>query len=316
VTSSHTFRSIAAGAGAIVLFAALPRSADAQARPRPPVRHVANPPVVAVGGTWGPRYVFYGYYPWAGWGYPHYPYAWGYPYGWGYPNPWGFGLSFSFAWGGPHGFYGPYPAYPYPGYGYALDASLRVDVSDRDAEVFVDGYRAGTVDDFDGRYQRLHMSPGGHEITIYRQGFRTIRENVYVGAGASRTIRYTMEALPPGETAELPPSPTAREANRGEQAPEYLTERDRRTEPPQRPEREAVARFGSLSLRVQPIDAEIFIDGLKWGAPADAPGDRTLIRLAEGRHRIEVRKAGYATYAEDVLIRNNATLTLNFVLTK
>jgi hypothetical protein len=38
------------------------------------------------------------------------------------------------------------------------------------------------------------------------------------------------------------------------------------------------------------------------------------IRLPEGRHRIEVRREGYARYVEDVLIRRNATLTLNVSL--
>ena len=308
----------------MVVLAALPDAAEAQAQPRAPVHSGTSAPVVAVGGTWGPRYIFYGgYYPWAGWGYP---YGWAYPYGWGYP----IGFGFAFSWGIPYGFYGPYaayghpgysyPAYGYPGYGYVVDASVRVDVSHPEAEVFVDGYRAGVVDDFDGVFQRLRIAPGGHEITIYLPGFRTIRESLYLGPGASRTMRYTMIPLAPGETAELPapPSVTTRGPRDPNHVPEQLSERDRRIpqDSPPPPAREAVVRFGAVSLRIQPADAEIFIDGARWNdTPGDATG-RTIIKLSEGRHKIEVRKTGHSTYTEDVLIRNGATLTLNVVLSK
>jgi hypothetical protein len=74
----------------------------------------------------------------------------------------------------------------------------------------------------------------------------------------------------------------------------------------------APARFGTLSLRVQPADAEILVDGERWSAPSGQ--DRISIQLAEGRHRIEVRREGMTTYAEDILIRRGATFTLNVSL--
>jgi hypothetical protein len=40
----------------------------------------------------------------------------------------------------------------------------------RETEVFVDGYFAGRVDDFDGRFQRLHIQPGEHELTLCLDG--------------------------------------------------------------------------------------------------------------------------------------------------
>src|SRR6185312_3885852 len=56
--------------------------------------------------------------------------------------------------------YPPYPRYPYPYY--ALDnlrSAVRIEVSPNDAEVYVDGYYAGIVDDFDGVFQRLRVTP-------------------------------------------------------------------------------------------------------------------------------------------------------------
>ena len=69
-----------------------------------------------------------------------------------------------------------YGGYPYPPYGYYRwepEASVRIEVTPRDAEVYVDGYYAGNVDDFDGSFQRLRVEPGEHEIAIFREGFRT-----------------------------------------------------------------------------------------------------------------------------------------------
>ena len=57
-------------------------------------------------------------------------------------------------------------------------ATVRTRVTPRDTQVFVDGYSAGPVDDFDGVFQRLQLIPGQHEITLYLPGYRTYRENV------------------------------------------------------------------------------------------------------------------------------------------
>jgi hypothetical protein len=220
---------------------------------------------------------------------------------------------------GPYG--SPYPPY---GYGYLRDAvttSVRLEVTPREAEVFVDGYLAGTVDDFDGIFQRLRLTPGPHEITIYLEGYRTLHESLYLSPGGDRKLRYTMVPLSSGEAAEPPPSPA--EAGRPEQGAPPADEAGRRLpsapgspggQGEQGPRAAQVpGRFGTLALRIQPGDAEILIDGERWETPAG--GDRVAIQLAEGRHRVEVRKAGFTTYAEDVLIRRDSTLSLNVSLT-
>ena len=120
--------------------------------------HVHGPggrSVVFVGGGFG--------YPGFFWG-PWYPYPWR-PYGFGPYGPYGpYGPSGPY---GPYGWYGPYDAF---------SAAIRLEVTPREAEVFVDGYAAGTVDDFDGTFQRLRLSPGVHEFTIFLNVYRTIRE--------------------------------------------------------------------------------------------------------------------------------------------
>lgn len=243
----------------------------------------------------------------------------GFGYGYGYPFYPYFGFGFGYPWGGPWGYPWGYPPYGY-GYGYygypaydPLTSSVRVDVDQRDAQVFVDGYAAGVVDEFDGVWQRLRVRPGPHEITIYLNGYRTVRRSLYLGPGADQKIRLTMDKLPGGETSEPPPAPS--DPPIPDQTDEARAFRDPQRPPERAPEREidvARAAFGTLAIRVQPADAEIFVDGERWSAPAGQ--DRLSIRLTEGRHRIEVRKEGFVAYTEEVLIRRNATMTLNVSL--
>ena len=72
--------------------------------------------------------------------------------------------------------------------------------------------------------------------------------------------------------------------------------------------------FGSVSLRVQPADAEVLIDGEAWQR---SPGTEPLVvQLGAGTHHIEIRKVGYRSYLTDVALGNGQVRTLNVSLTK
>ncbi len=165
-----------------------------------------------------------------------------------------------------------------------------------EAEVYVDGYLAGIVDEFDGFFQRLNLPPGSHEIVIYLDGYRTIRETLNLHPGASYKLRRAMEPLGEGETAETRPEPPPERAVGVEEAPERTT---------------SVSGFGVLELRVQPAGAEILIDGEPW--PSE-PSDALVIHLPAGEHRIELRRAGQAPFATDVTVDPGKTTTLNVKL--
>ena len=99
------------------------------------------------------------------------------------------------------------PGYPY-GYRYAApDASVKFDVKPTEAAVYVDGYYAGLVDDYDGAFQRLRTAPGGHEVTLFLEGYRTYSERVYLSADNTFKMRHRMEKLASGEAAQRPPAP-------------------------------------------------------------------------------------------------------------
>ena len=275
--------------------AALPSEVEAQRRSvirRAPVRRV-----IYVSRPYYPafHYPFY-----SGW----YGAAW---YGW--PG-----------WYHPFGFYPQYYPYPY-GYRYDYAGAARIEVTPREAEVYVDGYLVGTVDDFDGWLQRLRVAPGEHEVQVYLPGHRTLTEKVLFRPGATVHIKGALEPLAAGTPDEPRPTPGANPApapRRGYPPPgppprDYPREEPRpdgeRVGPPQPLEAE---HFGTLTISVQPADAEILIDGDRWDAPK--PGEHLAIQLAEGSHRVEIRRAGFRTYSTTVAIRSGQTVPLNVSL--
>ncbi len=243
-------------------------------------------------GPYGPRvrvYVGFGWgYPYWGWG----PGGWGYPY-WGYPY-WGWG-----------------PWYGYPYYVDPPDNSgkVRLEVKPKDAQVYADGYYAGMVDDFDGTFGRLHLPPGDHEIVVYKPGFRTVKQSIRLRPRQDSTIRFALQPLPPGETAEEPPPPPKREER--PQPPEMPAQTPPPEPAPPSPANEARA-FGMLVVRAQPAGVEILIDGERWQTPEGE--ERLNVRLAEGTHRVEIRKEGFRPFATEVTVRAGETTPLNVSL--
>jgi hypothetical protein len=176
-----------------------------------------------------------------------------------------------------------------------LTSSIRLAVKPREAEVFVDGRPAGFVDDYDGLLQRLRVRPGEHEIALHLDGYRTVRQKVSLRFNEDRKIKLEMEKLAPGEAQEPRPTPTDFAPAAGSPAADPRT-------------------VGTVVVRVQPVDAEIFVDGERWMTPEGQ--DRLVVQLPEGRHRIEVRKAGFAPFAGDVDVPRGETITVNDSLLK
>src|SRR5688500_19676985 len=86
---------------------------------------------------------------------------------------------------------------------------MRLQVTPRDADVFVDGYYAGKVDEFDGTFQRLRVEPGEHEIQLFVPGHRIYTQKVYLQPGNTFNVRHTMVRLAPGEAEPERPIATA-----------------------------------------------------------------------------------------------------------
>lgn len=108
-------------------------------------------------------------------------------------------------------FWGPY--YRYGAYPYVVrtGADVRVEVVPKQTEVYVDGFFAGVANDFDGVFQHLHAAPGGHAITLYLDGYRTVTRNVYLRPDSTFKIHESMDRLAPGEMSAAPPAPAPRQ---------------------------------------------------------------------------------------------------------
>ena len=261
---------------------------------------------------------------------PYYPYGYYRPY---YYAPFAFSVGFASGWYGwwagfgypyygyPHAYYGgPYGyAYPYPYYRDHV-SSARIQAQPRHAEVFIDGYFVGTVDDFDGWSQRLDVEPGEHTLEIFLPGHRMFRQNVLFRPGASIRIEHVMQPLAAGETEEPRPVPPAR-ATPARTAPSYTPRPADPGEagPPPRSAPPAAAvevqsrEYGAIAVRVQPMDAEVLVDGEAWRSPQ--AGSITL-QLSEGTHRVEVRKDGFRTYSAEIRVKRGETSSLNVSLSR
>ena len=63
-----------------------------------------------------------------------------------------------------------------------------------EAEVYVNESHVGDVDDFDGFFQRLSLTPGEYDIEIRLDGYQTLKTRIFVRRGSTYKIR---EALMP-----------------------------------------------------------------------------------------------------------------------
>jgi PEGA domain-containing protein len=133
-----------------------------------------------------------GYYGGSGYGYPYGNYYGGYYSGYYDPfyDPWYGGYYPSY--GGGYGGGGGYSQSS----GYAVgndDGALRLKIKPRDAEVYVDGYYVGVVDEFDGMFQRLHIEPGAHRVEVRAAGFEPLVFEVKISPEHTTTYQGEMK---------------------------------------------------------------------------------------------------------------------------
>ncbi len=150
----------------------------------------------------GPRYRHW-YAPYT---HVHYPgYRHGHVYGTSFFAPglsfaFGYGLGASAHWYRDYGYYDPH-AYGYYG-GYAYNPTdlhtgfLRLKMRPRSAQVFVDGYFVGIVNEFDGVFQRLRLEEGPHQVEVVHPGFETLELDVLIVPGEKVTFEGDLIRLP------------------------------------------------------------------------------------------------------------------------
>ena len=110
--------------------------------------------------------------------YGYYPLPYDYPYNYTYfINQSPYYAPYRYA---PRGYIAAVPGSTYGG--------LRIDGAPPDAQVYVDGYYAGIVNDFDGAFQHMNLRAGPHQIEVRPGGLPPVSFNVNVAPG--QTITY------------------------------------------------------------------------------------------------------------------------------
>jgi len=171
---------------------------------------------------------------------------------------------------------------------------VRLDVEPNDAQVYIDSFYTGVVDDFDGVFQHLALRAGPHLVEVRKTGFVSLAVELNLYPGESITYRRTME--PSGADAEprvtVPIAPAFEE---GATPPTVDL-------PP-----------GDVKFDVSPKDAEVYADGFYAGIVDDFNGSQHL-RLTPGHHHIELKMNGYEAVVVDVSIESGRSITYRATL--
>ncbi len=235
----------------------------------------------------------------------------------------------------------------------AAESNVRIQVTPPDAGVYVDGYYAGTVAEFDGRFERLRVVPGEHDIVVYLAGYRSLRQQLYLGPNTTRTIEGTLERLAPGESEEPEPrpDPDARDAQpfdpRGgpaqparpltparpgePPAPRTAPPPPDAVIPPPPPEppmpglgpqplpRRSQGATSAGASRYGVLSFSVEPRGstiVVDGRKYDGPegSERVLVQVPEGRHMIEVQRRGYESHERSVEVSRGQTVPVTVEL--
>ena len=209
---------------------------------------------------------------------------------------------------------------------YPAESDLRITVKPKEASVYVDGYFAGKVDDFDGALQRLHVTPG-HPRCALPRGLPVAEEVALPQPNATRTIPGALEKLSPGEAPEPEPRPT--EPERMETPPEdtyrqpHLLHNDgrvRRGPPASRRlnlPRAPRPRVHRSSRRCRCASSRTASSSASTGSGGGAVRRRAPHRPgAKGHHVIEAERDGYEQFTTDVDVHAGETVPISITLRK
>jgi hypothetical protein len=136
---------------------------------------------------------FWSSYGYGGYGYGGHGYYGGYGYGYPYRN-----YLYSDGYGSSSG------VAPSSGYSTNPDSSsvqpsetgyLRLRVEPTTAQVYVDGFYIGTVDDFNGSVEDAKLEGGPHRVEIRAPGYETLTFDVKTEAGRTITYRGSLQPV-------------------------------------------------------------------------------------------------------------------------
>jgi hypothetical protein len=249
---------------------------------------------IVLGGWYDPWY--YGPWPglWSGWWGP-----WGGRYG-GYGRPYGYGYGYR----------------EDDDYGDGEYGALDIDIAPEEVEVWVDGERVGTADDFDGFPSFLWLPRGTYDVVFYHEGYRTLARQYSIYGGVIVDVEDRLERGDATRPEDLASTSTVRREARLERDRERQEAARAREQWRERRERvdeedeewdeeeldgEVEVRadrprdVARLHVRVAPDDASVYLDGNFVGTGRELEQLSAGLVVGPGSHRLEVVRPGYAS---------------------
>ena len=259
---------------------------------------------------------------------------------WPYYYPWGWGWGL---WWGPD--YDPY-YYPHGDHGYYDHeemGALDLDVSPGRTEVWVNGQRLGTVDDYDGWPRYLWLPRDTYDVVFYLDGYQTIARQITVYPGSVLGIDDRLEPGPSTRPEDLATKTHERrderigyERERSRQIDEQGEDQDqdedwrdrarrdhyrhhepyddRGHETAEQEDRSPRSARGRLVLDVEPEDSSVYLDGRFIGTGADLSSMRSGLPLDPGEHKLAIVRPGRKSEETDFTVKAGETTKVDVTL--
>lgn len=234
------------------------------------------------------------HYRWSGYN-PYWPY-----YGSPFYGPHYYGMAYYHSW--PfffgHHYYRYYQGQHYPGLKAPNTGPVDLNVSPKNAQVYLNGTLVGKARRFDGFPGYLWLPEGEHELILYMDGYETVVKNVEVVAGVKLETDINMVK---GESKSVTELSVARKKRMDERQRLYDTySKDRPRKKLAKPAGEGAAPTvvvdsATLALSISPADAVIYLDGRFLGTASGLTARGGTLTVTEGVHTLEVMRPGYVS---------------------
>jgi hypothetical protein len=230
----------------------------------------------------------------------HYPYWYGGWWGWwGWDPYWAYPTR-------------PYPHRTYRGGGYDAGA-LDLDVSPARTQVYLDGERVGTVDNFDGWPQYLWLEEGTYDLVLYLDGYKTLARQVTIYPGVVQGMNDELEPGPSTRPEDIPSTSTERRDERLRRERELQAEtadadedwRDRVRRERYRTDegvRDVRREAGHLRLSIEPADASVYLDGRFVGTADELSSLSAGLLVDPGEHTLSVVRPGHKAVDRELTV--------------
>jgi hypothetical protein len=174
-------------------------------------------------------------------------------------------------------------------------AVVETKVSPGSSAVSLDGDAVGFASDYNGRWDRLRVTPGRHSIVFRAKGYRSLTIDLEARPGGTYVLS---DALVVGEgddsrTLASPASPPSQAAN------------DSVTRPPA---------TGRLRVHAEPGDAAVYLDGEYLGLGAELARIHGALAVPIGTHRLEAARPGFASAVRTVEVGDGDVAQVDIIL--